>query len=299
MALSNAWRWVARVGVLYALVGATFTLASFYDPLLSLLGEILVPDREPPTASVRMYAAVMGAVVLGLGATMFRVARSVDQGPVGVARGLRDGLLAWFLVDTTASLLHGSWQNSIFNVLSLAVGLPPLMVVARKRNVWTAPGLALVGAGTRASMRQAQRRRRPRRRRRPTTGRPLADSLLRLALPIHDLKSEHRRAERDEGEPKPTQVLRGSAASMHRLHREEAPKQREPDPQGLWRGPRRLGLSARRRAIRPFGERRARFSLAWLRHVPHLLFRRPVPSRPALASPRTGDRAAPKASAPC
>jgi hypothetical protein len=135
MQTSTAWRWTTWVGALYALVGAGFVGASFSTSALSTLNAILVPDLTPPTQSVRMYAAVMGAVIVGLGVLLARVARSVERGPAAIARALRDGLLAWFVVDTVASLLHGSWQNALFNVLSLSAGLPPLVLAARGATV--------------------------------------------------------------------------------------------------------------------------------------------------------------------
>lgn len=131
MQTSSAWRLTAAAGVLYSTVGAIFVAASFHDPTLGLLNRLLVPDSSPPSPAVRLYAAVMGAVVVGFGVMLARVARSADRGPSAIGRALRDAVLAWFVVDTAASLLHGSWQNALFNLLSLSAGLPPILLAVR------------------------------------------------------------------------------------------------------------------------------------------------------------------------
>ncbi len=131
MHASSAWRLTSAAGALYSLVGATFVAASFDDGALAFLDALLVPDEGPITPSVRLYAAVMGAVVMGLGVMIARVATSVDRGSAAIGRALRDAVLVWFVVDTTASLLHGSWQNALLNLLSLAAGLPPILLAAR------------------------------------------------------------------------------------------------------------------------------------------------------------------------
>jgi hypothetical protein len=128
---NDPWRWVARAGAVYVLVGALFVAASFYDPALRVLDAVLVPDRAEITRSVRMYAAVMGAVVVGFGAMLGRVAATIERGPIAVGAALRDAVLLWFVVDTSASLLHGSWQNALFNVGSLALGLAPITLALR------------------------------------------------------------------------------------------------------------------------------------------------------------------------
>jgi hypothetical protein len=128
---NDPWRWVARAGAVYVLVGAAFVAASFFDPALRWLDVVIVSDRAEITRSVRMYAAVMGAVVVGFGAMLGRVASAIERGPLAVGTALRDGVLLWFVVDTSASLLHGSWQNALFNVGSLALGLTPIAFALR------------------------------------------------------------------------------------------------------------------------------------------------------------------------
>jgi hypothetical protein len=131
MLTSSHWRLTSAAGALYSTVGAIFVAASFHDPTLGLLNRLLVPDSSPPSPAVRLYAAVMGAVVVGFGVMLARVARGAERGPSAIARALRDAVLAWFIVDTTASLLHGSWQNALFNLLSLTAGLPPILLAVR------------------------------------------------------------------------------------------------------------------------------------------------------------------------
>ncbi len=126
-----AWRVTSAVGALYALVGFVFVVVSFDDATLRWMNTVLVPDPSPPTSAVRLYAAVLGAVVLGLGVMLGRVASAAERGPSAIARALRDGLVAWFVVDTGASLLHGSLPNVVFNVISLTAGLAPILLLLR------------------------------------------------------------------------------------------------------------------------------------------------------------------------
>lgn len=135
MKIGSAWRLTSAVGALYSMVGAIFVAASFHDGTLRLLNGLLVPDSALPGPSVRLYAAVMGAVVVGFGVMLARVARAADHGPLAIGRALRDAVLAWFVVDTTASVLHGSWQNAVFNLLSLAAGLPPILLAVRSTEL--------------------------------------------------------------------------------------------------------------------------------------------------------------------
>lgn len=128
---ARAWRVTSAVGALYALVGFVFVLASFDDATLRWMNAVLVPDASPPTPAVRLHAAVLGAVVLGLGVMLGRVASVADRGPSAIARALRDGLIAWFVVDTGASLVHGSLPNVVFNVVSLSAGLAPILFLLR------------------------------------------------------------------------------------------------------------------------------------------------------------------------
>ncbi len=139
MSSNDPWRWVARAGAVYVFVGVAFVAASFFDPALRALDALLVPDRAEITQSVRMYAAVMGAVVVGFGAMLGRVAASIERGPIAIGAALRDAVLLWFVVDTSASLLHGSWQNALFNAGSLALGLGPIIVAMRARETAARP----------------------------------------------------------------------------------------------------------------------------------------------------------------
>lgn len=63
-----------------------------------------------------MTHAVIGGVMVGWGVALFLIARTL------VSRGSRAGwwmitasLLAWFVPDTSYSLLSGYWQNAVLN----------------------------------------------------------------------------------------------------------------------------------------------------------------------------------------
>lgn len=76
---------------------------------------------------ISLVHAVMGGVMVGWGAALFLVTRTL------VAGGVRAGwnlialsVTAWFVPDTAYSLLSGFWQNAILNAVFLTLFALPL-----------------------------------------------------------------------------------------------------------------------------------------------------------------------------
>jgi len=85
----------------------------------------------------RRYAGfifqVLGAIILGWAVLLAWVARGPGQLDTAAAhrvaewgwRGIAISFAAWFVVDTTMSLIMGYWQNAVFNTLfGVAMALP-------------------------------------------------------------------------------------------------------------------------------------------------------------------------------
>lgn len=126
----GARRWVVIAGVVYVASGIGLAAISFAPDLLAWVTRLAVPELGTPDRALATYAGIAGGLTVGFGVAMACAGRAVTP-----ASALVRGLLAWFAVDTAASLAHGSWQNALGNVLFLLVGLPPLwLLAARSRD---------------------------------------------------------------------------------------------------------------------------------------------------------------------
>jgi hypothetical protein len=82
----------------------------------------------------RFLSALTGGFLLGWGVTIWSLAQYVyDLAPEGVRKSVLFGLLAWFVLDSTGSVLSGNPSNALFNVLVLLLAVGPLWTPARKQ----------------------------------------------------------------------------------------------------------------------------------------------------------------------
>jgi hypothetical protein len=99
--------------------------AAAFEPFsapISLMGDLVFwpVDGSPNLdgAPVRLLSAIAGGLMTGWGATLLALAQG---------RSLRQavlfGGLAWFLVDSTGSVLAGAMLNAVFNLGFLALFL--------------------------------------------------------------------------------------------------------------------------------------------------------------------------------
>lgn len=79
---------------------------------------------------VSLAHAIIGGVMVGWGIALLLVTREL------IAKGSRLGwnliaisLGAWFIPDTTYSLLSGYWQNAVLNIVFLALFATPLWAI--------------------------------------------------------------------------------------------------------------------------------------------------------------------------
>ncbi len=104
---------VSRAGLFLILSGLAFVvlalalpdvLAAFYR-LVAAPGTVTTMD-----ASTRLGAGLFGALTFGWGVTLYQLAHGAS-----LVRGMTAGMLAWFVVDSSASILLGYGWNTLSN----------------------------------------------------------------------------------------------------------------------------------------------------------------------------------------
>jgi hypothetical protein len=131
-ALKLASTVVVGVGLVLALAAHPATAS-----ITALLADgIFWPFDGHPTLDApapRLLAAISGGVMVGWGVMLWLVAtRILPSDPALAATLVRTSLLAWFAVDSTASILAGAPLNVVLNAVFLAAFLVPLGMLARK-----------------------------------------------------------------------------------------------------------------------------------------------------------------------
>lgn len=82
---------------------------------------------DEPARYVALTHAVLGGVMVGWGAGLFYVTRTLlAQGSRVAWNLLVLSVGAWFVPDTSYSLLSGYWQNAVLNAVCLALFVVPL-----------------------------------------------------------------------------------------------------------------------------------------------------------------------------
>ena len=75
------------------------------------------------SADTRFLSALTGGFLLGWGVLIWCLSAGVyDKAPEPVRKAVLTGMLAWFVLDSSGSILSGNASNAGFNVLVLAVG---------------------------------------------------------------------------------------------------------------------------------------------------------------------------------
>jgi hypothetical protein len=83
---------------------------------------------QEPVRYISLAHAVLGGVMVGWGAALFYITRTL------LARGSKIAwklvalsVVAWFIPDTSYSLLSGYWQNALLNAVFLVLFAVPLL----------------------------------------------------------------------------------------------------------------------------------------------------------------------------
>jgi hypothetical protein len=108
------------------LAGLGLALVSFAPAALFELNRLAVPGAAAPDTSNAVYAGICGGLTAGLGVAIVAAAKSLN---LAVVRAVMQATLVWYVIDSGASIGHGSWQNALSNTVFLAVILPPMLRV--------------------------------------------------------------------------------------------------------------------------------------------------------------------------
>ena len=77
--------------------------------------------------NTRFLSALTGGFLFGWGVMVWCLRAWVyDHAPEAVRRTVVTGLLAWFFLDSTGSILAGAPSNALFNVLVLLLAVGPM-----------------------------------------------------------------------------------------------------------------------------------------------------------------------------
>jgi hypothetical protein len=143
MPLSTAILWLkCASAVLMIGFGLMFALAA--HPATASLGTLFLDALIWPLdggqsfagREVRIVTAIGGGITAAWGVLVWMVAGHILPENPALGRGiLVKCLLAWFVVDSTASILAGVPQNAAANVLFLLVFLYPLLRMERRAAV--------------------------------------------------------------------------------------------------------------------------------------------------------------------
>ncbi len=137
--LSRLWLRAASVlVVVFGLVSAAASFPPTSGPWLFLFDLLKGPLDGDPSGfdqSTRAVNAVLGGVMVGWGLLLFLLTKKA--GPLEAAfvrRVILLSTLGWFAIDSLGSFLAEMPGNAVFNLLFLAVLLPPLVFVKEDQN---------------------------------------------------------------------------------------------------------------------------------------------------------------------
>lgn len=114
-----------------AVLGVAFAVASvaFPDGLTKLYALAAAPGVDPTLEPAgRLGAGIYGGLMAGWGTTLCLLGREV-----GVVRAAAAGLVAWWAVDSAASIALGFPGNAVSNTALLAVFTPVLVGALGRR----------------------------------------------------------------------------------------------------------------------------------------------------------------------
>lgn len=125
--------WLLITALVIGSFGPIFTLgtlAATAEPArwtLDLLNWPLDGAQLYDTPTILFLSALTGGFLFGWGVMVWCLRAWVyDHAPEAVRRTVVTGLLAWFLLDSTGSILAGAPSNALFNVLVLFLAVGPM-----------------------------------------------------------------------------------------------------------------------------------------------------------------------------
>lgn len=80
--------------------------------------------------AARLYTAICGGVLVGWGTSILLVTKHVFRNDPSAGRTIiLPSVVAWFLVDSTGSIMAGVWFNAILNLSFLLILVIPILAM--------------------------------------------------------------------------------------------------------------------------------------------------------------------------
>ncbi|MGE0101903.1 MAG: hypothetical protein AB7H86_08835 [Blastocatellales bacterium] len=125
--------WLIVTAVVVGSFGPVFTLATqsgtdeFARWTLDLLNWPIDGAQIYSEGAMRFLSALTGGFLFGWGIMILCLRQWVyDVAPDQTRRAVVAGILAWFVLDSTGSVLAGAPSNVFFNILVLIIAVGPL-----------------------------------------------------------------------------------------------------------------------------------------------------------------------------
>ena len=132
-------RWMKVSAITIAFFGPIFFLGAIMETsypahfTLDMASWPIDGSHAIDTPASRFLSAFAGAFLLGWSVTIWLLSAWLyDLKPNAVRKIVLIGLLTWFVIDCTGSVLSGNPYNVLFNVGILLVGVGPLWVPAHE-----------------------------------------------------------------------------------------------------------------------------------------------------------------------
>ncbi len=126
-------RWLKVSAFVIGSFGPIFFLGSILEtsePARITLDLLSFPIDDLQTFSestTRFLSALTGGFLFGWGVMVWCLSSWVyDIAPEQVRKTVLIGLLSWFVLDSTGSVLSGNPSNALFNILVLVIAVGPL-----------------------------------------------------------------------------------------------------------------------------------------------------------------------------
>ena len=133
MSFTTRKLWLETASIILGLVGLVVCMSAL--PALSMPTRMLAdvifwpPDGTQSLVALetRLLAAIGGGVMLGWGATLWLLVRTLfAREPAVVKTIVMTGITIWFVTDSAASILAGAPVNAVLNVAFLLLFALPL-----------------------------------------------------------------------------------------------------------------------------------------------------------------------------
>ncbi len=119
----------------FGLVSAISAWAPLSGPIGGVLDGVFWPldsGQGAAAEETRLLLAILGGITLGWGLTIWQLAGApLERTPELIRPIIRQGVLAWFVLDSIGSILAGAPLNVVANVVFAALLLVPLARGAR------------------------------------------------------------------------------------------------------------------------------------------------------------------------